>query len=198
MQRRHFHRFISITIFLFAIQIITSGIALAHRGHAGPTKVFMEEGEDMKTMLPEGGKILKRKEALKKEKYREAVKRWGYSPAEGVHTYYISKEKDGKLLGALFIRSVEYKHGEIALAVSYGRDGHLSGIKILSCPEKYVKNLAEDVATGGFLGKFEHLKTDDVVAAGKAYEKESEGSLRRILAKEIGVTAILLETFHGL
>lgn len=198
MQRRYFHPFISIAIFLFAIQIITSGIAFAHRGHAGPTKVFMEEGEAMKTMLPEGGKILKRKEALKKEKYREAIKRWGYSPAEGVHTYFVSKGTDGKLLGALFIQSIEYKHGEIAFAVAYDRNGHVSSIKILSCPEKYIKNLTEDAEASGFLDKFVHLKTDEVIVAGKSYEKESEESLRRILAKEIGGTAILLKNFQGL
>lgn len=83
--------------------------------------------------------------------------------------------------------------------MGYDREGHLSGIKILSSPEKYVKNLTEEVEASGFLDKFVHLKTDEVIAAGgKSYEKEPEESLRRILAKEIGETAILLKTFQRL
>ncbi len=184
--------------FLIAAHLLNIDIALAHKGHVGPPKVFMEESEALKTMLPEGGKVVKRKEVLKKEKYNEAIKKWGYSPDAGVHAYYISKGKNGDLLGALFIRSVEYRHGEIVLAVGYDRSGHVSGLKILSCPAKYVKEITENILNSGFLDNFLHLKTNDVATTGKNYGKEPEEGLRHIIAKEIEGTAILLKIFQGL
>jgi len=197
MDRRYFHRFVTILLFFFAIQIVTTRVTLAHKGHAGPPFIFMEEGEAIKTMLPKDGKILKRKEELKKEKYKEAVKRWGYSPDAGIHTYYLSRGKSGEMLGALFIRSVEYRHGEVVIAVGYGREGHLTDIKILSCPEKYVKDIRETILNSGFLDNFLHLEADNVIATGMHYNKEPEESIRRILAEEIGETAILLKIFQG-
>lgn len=198
MKKGYLCQVIIIAIFLFTFQTLNSELAFAHKGHAGPPKVFMEESEALKTMLPEGGKVVKRKEVLKKEKYTEAVRKWGYSPDAGVHAYYISKGKNGDLLGALFIRTVEYKHGEIVLAVGYDRNGHLSGVKILSCPAKYVKDITESILNSGFLNNFLHLKTDDVVTTGKNYDKEPEESLRHIIAKGIEETAILVKIFQGL
>ncbi len=198
MQRRYLYRSILIVALLVATQLISIEVAQAHRGHGGPAKVFMTESDAFKTMLPEGGKILKRKEALKKENHDEAVKRWGYSPAEGVYPYYISKGKNEELSGALFIQSVEYKHGSINLAVGYNKDGHISDIKILSCQEIYVKELTEDIQGSGFLDGFLHLKTDEVITRAKDSDKEPVESMRHVIAKEIGGTAILLKIFQGL
>ena len=198
MQRRHLYWPILTTALLFGAQLISIEVAQAHRGHGGPAKVVMTESDALKTMLPTGDKILKRKEALKKEKYEEAVKQWGYSPSEGVYPYYISKGKNEELSGALFIQSFEYKHGSISLAVGYDKGGHVSDIKILSCPEKYVKELTEDVQSSGFLDGFLHLKTDEVITKAKAYDKESAESMRHLIAKDIGGTAILLKIFQGL
>ena len=198
MPRGLFQKTIITAAFLLMILLISTGTAFAHKGHDGPPKVFMEEKEALKTMLPEGGKVVRRKEELKKEKYNEALKQWGYSPETGVHSYFLSKGQGGEVLGTLFIHSVEYGHGEIVLATGYDKDGHLSGLKLLSSPGKHLKEVTDEVLNSGFLDKFLHLKTEDVIAAGKSYRKEPEGSLRHILAREIGGTAILLKIFQGL
>src|SRR3989304_9684710 len=157
MQQRYFHKAIIIASFLLLIPLISAGAAFAHKGHGGPARIFIEEADALKTMLPGGGKILKRKEGLKKEKVSEAIKQWGYSPSEGAYTYFISKGSSGDLSGLLFIQSIEYKHGSIGLAVGYDKGGHVSDIKILSCPVKYGKELAEQVQDNGFLEGFLHL-----------------------------------------
>lgn len=198
MQKRHSYYSLILALFLFTPLVMKSEVVLAHKGHAGPTKIFMNEKEALKTMLPEGGKIVKRKEVLKKEKYNEAVKRWGYSPPEGVYIYYISKGTGGDLLGTLFIQTVEYKHGNVELAVAYDRDGRTTGITILSCPEKFVKEVMENTQTNGFLDKFSHLKTDDIIVMAKTYDKEPQESIQYIIAKGIEGTAILLKLFQGL
>lgn len=197
MQKRYFYWSIIVSTFLLAAQVMRSEVVLAHQGHAGPTKIFMNEREALKTMLPEGGKIVKRKEVLKKEKYKEAVKRWGYSPAEGVYSYYISKGKGGELLGVLFIQSMEYKHGNVELAVAYDKEGRITGITILSCPEKFVKEVTENIQEEGFLDKFVHLKTDEAIVRAKDYDKESPEGIRYLVAKEVKGTAILLKLFQG-
>ena len=198
MQRRYMFWSAIIAVLLFSTQIISVKVAYAHKGHGGPVKIFMKESDALKTMLPEGGKILKRKEILNKEKYNEAVKQWGYSPPEWVYTYYISKGTGGDLSGALFIQYIEYKHGSIELAIGYTKDGHISDIKILSCPEQYLNELTGDIQSGGFLDGFLHLKTDDVITRAKDYDKEPAENMRHIIAKEIGGTAILLKIFQGL
>lgn len=198
MQRRYFHKAIIITSFLLIIPLISSGTALAHKGHDGPTKVFLKEADALKTMLPEGGKILKRTERLKKEKVSESVKQWGYSPSEGDYTYFISKGNSGDLQGILFIRAIEYKHGSISLAVGYDKGGHVSDIKILSCPEKFVKELAEQVQDNGFLEGFLHLATNEVINKAKDASKETPESIRQVVANEIGNTSVLLKIFQGL
>lgn len=198
MEKRYLYYSLIFAVLLFAVQVIRSEAVLAHKGHAGPAKIFMSEKEALKTMLPEGGKIVKRKEMLKKDKYNEAVKRWGSSPAEGVYSYYISKGKGGELLGVLFIQSVEYKHGDVELAVAYDKEGRTTGITILSCPGKFVKEVTENIQTNGFLDNFSHLKTDDVIARAREYDKEPPESIRYLIAKEIKGTAILLKLFQGL
>ena len=197
MQRRIICQSI-IASFLLVFLLINCDAALAHKGHAGPPKIFMDEEEALKTMLPEGGKVVRRKEELKKEKYNEAVKQWGYSPDAGIYSYFISKGKEGELSGVLFIRSVEYKHGGIGLAVSYDRKGELTGLKILSSPEKYVEEIKENIQSNGFLDKFLHLTTEKVIALGKSFNQEPSESLQHIFAGEIGGTAILLKIFQGL
>ncbi|HBO83566.1 MAG TPA: hypothetical protein DD641_00970 [Deltaproteobacteria bacterium] len=196
MQNKYFHMVFIIATFIFTLHLVSTGVALAHREHGGPKKVFLEEGEALKTMLPEGGKIIKRKEILKKWKYNEALKKWGYSPKEGVYTYFISKDKEGKLLGILFIRSIEYKHGEIELAIGYDSNGHTKDIKILSCPAKYEKDITDNIITNGFLENFLHLKTDNIIAKSKEYDKEPEDSIQSLIVKEIKGTAILIRIFQ--
>ena len=198
MQVRYVYRVVVLAVFLFTGQIIGGEVALAHKGHEGPVKVFMNEADALKTLLPKGGKVLKRKDLLTAEKYKEALKRWGYSPREGVYTYFISKGKSGELTGALLIQSAELKHGTISLAVGYNGDGSLADIKILSCPEKYVKELQESVLEGGFLEKFLHLKTDNIIANIKTLDKESSEDIRYAISKEIRNTAIILKLFQGL
>ena len=198
MQRKYLHKAIIITSFLLTISFISTGAALAHKGHGGPAKIFMQEADALKTMLPKGEKILKRKEVLKKEKVSEAIKQWGYSPSEGAYTYFISKGSSGDLSGLLFIQSIEYKHGSIGLAVGYDKGGHVSDIKILSCPEKYVKELSEQVQDSGFLEGFLHLSTSEVVNKAKNAGKEAPESIRQVIANEIGNTSILLKVFQGL
>lgn len=196
MQNRYLRLSLITIAFLFALQIINSKAVLAHKGHAGPTKILMQESDALKTMLPEGGKIVKRKEALKKEKYNEALKRWGYSPDEGIYTYFISKDTEGNISGTLFIQSVEYKHGNIEIAVGYNKTGQITDIKVLSCSEKYLKEVTENIQSGGFIEGFVHLKTDDVISKGKTYEKEDRESLKYIIAQKIEGTAILLKLFQ--
>ncbi|MCC6545059.1 MAG: hypothetical protein IT392_11280 [Nitrospirae bacterium] len=198
MQVRYVCRVVVLAVLLFMGQGIVSEVALAHRGHEGPVKVFMKEADAMKTMLPKGGKVLKRKELLTTEKHKEALKRWGYSPQEGVYTYFISKGKSGELKGVLFIQPAELKHGTISFAVGYNGDGSLADIKILSCPEQYVKELQEGILEGGFLEKFLHLKTDDVIANMKTPDKESSEDIRHVISKEIRNTAVLLKLFQRL
>jgi len=198
MQRRYFHKAIIITTFLLIIPLICTGTALAHKGHGDPARIFIQEADALKTMLPGGDKILKRKEVLKKEKVSEAIKQWGYSPSEGPYTYFISKGSSGDLSGLLFIQSIEYKHGSIGLAVGYDKGGHVSDIKILSCPEKYVKELSEQVQDSGFLEGFLHLSTSEVVNKAKNAGKEAPESIRQVIANEIGNTSILLKVFQGL
>lgn len=197
MQNKYLRLYVITIAFLFALQIINSKTVLAHKGHAGPARILMEESEALKTMLPEGGKIVKRKEAIKKGQYKEALKRWGYSPDEGVYTYFISKDKEGNISGALFIQSVEYKHGSIEFAVGYNKTGQITDIKVLSFPEKYLKEVTEDIQSGGFIEGFVHLKTDEVISKGKTYEKEDHEDLKYIIAKEIEGTAVLLKLFQG-
>lgn len=185
-----------IIVLLFAFHFITINPVLAHKGHAGTTKVLMKEGDALKTMLPGGGKVVKRKEAFKKEKYTEAIKRWGYSPDEGVYTYFISKDKEGNLSGTLFIQTVEYKHGNIELAIAYNKAGEVTDVKLLSFSEKYLKEVTENILSNGLLDNFLHLKTDEVISKGKTYEKEPKESLKYIIAQEIGGTAVLLKLFQ--
>ena len=195
MYKKILSRLFLIAVLLFAVRLLNSPTAFAHQGHEGPKKVLIKENDAIKTMLPEGGKIVRRKEALKKDQYNTALKRWGYSPEEGVYSYFISKDKGGTLTGALFIQTVEYKHGRIEIAVGYDKTGQLTDIKILSFSEKYLKEVTEDILTNGFLDNFSHLKTNEVILKGKSYENEPKEALKSIIAKEIKGTAILFNLF---
>ncbi len=167
--------------------------AEAHKGHAGPTVTFMKNKVALKAMLPVGAKIVKRKQPLKDGAREWAEKTYGVKLDEQNYSYYLATDKkSGKVLGAAYITRMDYRHGDLKIAVGIDEHKHLTQAVILGIKEKYVVDYDGNVGTGlinGYAGiSFEELiaKVDELASSDKA---------TREFAAAVRDAAVLLATF---
>lgn len=140
-------------IFTFLVlTLLSPPMVWAHKGHAGPKVVFLKKKAALKQLLPEGAKLAKRKERLKTSRVAWAREHLGMDLDPGIYTYYLARDpQDGRLLGGAMILDLEYRHGQMALAVGVDAQGQITGAAILSINKAYVKDLKKTFGGGGFL-----------------------------------------------
>ncbi len=169
-----FHRslvylFISILVFSMAQN------AYAHKGHAGPMVMFMKNKLALKSMLPDGAKIVKRKQPLKDKAIEWAEKTYDVELDEKVYRYYLATDrKSGDVLGAAYVSKIHYRHGDLKFAVGIDASGRITQAAILGVNEKYVVDFEGSVGKGliksyaGLSLKDLIFKTDKLASSNKA------------------------------
>jgi hypothetical protein len=117
--------------------------AIAHEGHAGKKQVLLDTKLALKQMLPDGAKIVRRKEVPSK-----AVSDWARQTHgvrlewEGVVNYFVARGREsGELLGTAMVYEFDYRHGKATLAIGMDTNGHVTRAAILSAHGKYVPEL---------------------------------------------------------
>lgn len=167
--------------------------AEAHKGHAGPMVTFMKSKAALKTMLPTGAKIVKRKQPLNDDAIERAETTYGVELDEQIYSYYLATDKkSGKILGAAYVTETHYRHGDLKIAVGINADNHLTQAAILGINEKYVVDFEGNVGTG-LIADYAGLSLQAVIA--KANELASSDKATREFAAAVRDAAVLLATF---
>ena len=167
--------------------------AEAHKGHAGPMVTFMKNKAALKAMLPNGAKIVKRKQPLKEDAVEWAEKTYDVELDDQIYSYYLATDKkSGKLLGAAYVTQVHYRHGDLKIAVGIDADNHLTQTAILGINEKYVVDFDGNVGTG-LIKDYAGLSVKALIA--KAGELASSDKATREFAAAVRDAAVLLSAF---
>ena len=188
----------SLFIFVITFSLLAGLVALpqssmAHKGHAGPQVVFLKKEEALKQMLPAGAKIVQRKEKLEKGNAEKVKRELGIILNDGVYTYYVARDRSsGATIGAAMVTEVEYKHGDISLAIGVNSKGDVTKAAILSVNEKYVPDMKASVGTG-FLQQIEGVSIKKLVSM--ANEASGFAMVTELIFTQLRDMAALLATF---
>ena len=120
----------------------------AHEGHAGDMLTFLETRVALKGMLPEGGKVLRRKQQVSEEGVDWARREFGVELEPSLYTFYLSRDAGGATLGAALILEVPYSHGQVRLGVGVDAAGHVTQAAVLGMHGKYVPELLVSLRRG--------------------------------------------------
>lgn len=165
--------------------------AAAHEGHSGPVIEFMEVKEALKAVLPQGGKIVQRKQEMTGEAAARARRQVGAPPLEGVQTFLLTRDEAGRPLGAAMNKTFKYGHGEVVLAIGVRPDGTVTGAAVVSTHRKYVAEIKKAVGAGMITG------AEGIPANKLATLKGTEGPAAEIMGHLARMTATLLAATHG-
>lgn len=180
------------------ILVLTLGIssgAWAHKGHAGPKVTFLKKKVALKQLLPEEAKLSKRKERLKAARVAWARDHLGMELDPGVYTYYLARDRqDGHLLAAAMILELEYRHGEMHLAIGVDAQGQITGAAILSINKAYVKDLERAFGGGGWIDRIQGWSVRQLIQESRRLEEEGS-LLEDQVYHRLAEGAALLATF---
>ncbi len=178
------------------LTIVTLGVSVnaqAHKGHAGPNVEFIKNKAALKSMLPAGSKIVKRKQPLKKEAVAWAEKTYGVELDDKLYSYYLATDKRSKAVtGAAYVGKVNYRHGDLKFAVGIDANNQITEAAILGVNEKYVVDFEGNVGTG-LIADYAGLSLKELTA--KADELASSDKATREFAAAIRDAAVLLAAF---
>lgn len=178
------------------LTVVTFGISLnvqAHKGHAGPNVEFIKKKAALKSMLPTGSKIVKRKQPLKKGGVAWAEKTYGVELDDKLYSYYLATDKESKAVtGAAYVGKVNYRHGDLKFAVGIDANNQITEAAILGVNEKYVVDFDGNVGTG-LIADYAGLSLKALVA--RADELASSDKATREFAAAIRDAAVLLAAF---
>ncbi len=162
----------------------------AHKGHASPMVTFMETKAALKTMLPNGAKIVKRKQPLKEGAVEWAEKTYGVELKDEIYSYYLATDKSSDaILGAAYVTQVHYRHGDLKIAVGIDAEHRITQAAILGINEKYVVDFDGNVGTG-LISDYAGLSVKELIA--KADELASADKPTRDFAAAVRDAALVL------
>jgi len=180
-------------VLVICLSIGMSQNVYAHKGHAGSMINFMKSKAALKEMLPNGAKIVKRKQPLKDDAVEWAEKTYGVELDEKVHSYYLATDKNsGAVLGAAYASKIHYRHGDLKFAVGIDASGRITQAAILGVNEKYVVDFDGNVGTG-LISDYAGLTLKALIA--KTDELASSDKATREFAAAVRDAAVLLVTF---
>ncbi len=162
----------------------------AHKGHAGPMISFIKTKTALKAMLPSGAKIVKRKQPLKDVDIEWAEKTYDVELEEGIYSYYLATDKkSGQTIGAAYVTTVHYRHGDLKLALGIDATKRLTQAAILAVNEKYVVDFEGGVGKG-LIEEYAGLSVDESIV--RASELASGDKASREFSAAIRDAAVLL------
>ncbi len=195
----NFHRLLSYLFMPLLAVSLTFGITVwsqdvhAHKGHAGPAITFLDNKTALKAMLPNGAKIVKRKQPLKKEAVDWAQKTYGIALDDGLYSYYLASDKQNNtILGAAYVGKVSYRHGDLKFALGINADQRITEVAILGINEKYIVDFDGNVGTG-LIADYAGLTLKELITKTEALSSSDKAT--REFAAAIRDMAVLLAAF---
>ena len=118
---------------LLAAGLASPGPLLAH---ITPPVVLLSERDAVTQLLAGARKFSVLEVRLTAEERRSIAKEWHWTPTEDFYRFYMGREEDGKLLGAVVFVTDFTIHGPIEVAVAIDPKGVVRGANVVECTEE--------------------------------------------------------------
>lgn len=168
----------------------------AHEGHAGSVITYMSHKKLLRSMLPEGAKIVKRKEKLSDSASEWAEQRFAVDLDTQVYTYYLARDKASQaVLGGALSRTFDYRHGKVELVIGLDDQYRVTKAALNAISEKYTVDFEGTVGTG-YLTAYDGKSIGELAA--EAQHLSAADKPTHFIASKLSETAALLAAFmHG-
>jgi hypothetical protein len=144
-----------ILVRLFPVLVLgwlATGPALAH---VTPPVVLVSDRDAVVGLLGGARRYFVREVRLTPEQRQAIEKRSGWNPAENFYRFYLGRDEQGRLVGAMLFLTEYTIHGPVRVAVGLGPDGKVRGATVVELTEEtypWVKPLIDRDFTRDYVG----------------------------------------------
>jgi Na+-translocating ferredoxin:NAD+ oxidoreductase RnfG subunit len=137
---------------LVALAVLTAAPVLAH---VTPPVVLVSDRDAVAGLLTGARRYFVREVKLSPEQRRSIQQRSGWSPDEDFYRFYLGRDEQGRLVGAMLFVTEYTLHGPVRVAVGLGPDGKVRGATVAELTEEtypWLKSLIDQGFTRDFVG----------------------------------------------
>lgn len=135
--------------------VLTGSLVGSALGHITPPVVLISDREAVAGLLTGARRFFVR-EIQPTAQQRQAVQqRSGWTPDESFYRFYLGRDDQGRLVGAMVFLSEYTLHGPIRVAVGLGPDGKIRGATVVELTEEtypWLKPLIDRDFTRDYVG----------------------------------------------
>ena len=147
------HRQIVTGLAVWLSLVVVVGSALAH---ITPPVVLISDRDAVLSMTGGAKKFFVREVKLTSEEQALIQKQWGWKPDEEFYRFYLGRDDQGKLIGAVAFLTEFTIHGPVRVAVGLGPDGKVKGAQVVELTEEtypWLKPLIDHDFTRDYVGQ---------------------------------------------
>jgi hypothetical protein len=133
---------------------LTGSIAGPALGHVTPPVVLVSDRDAVAGLLPGARRFFVREVRLNAQQ-RQTLQRAGWKADEDFYRFYLGRDDQGRLVGAMVFLSEYTIHGPIRVAVGLGPDGKVRGATVVEMSEEtypWLKPLIDRDFTRDYVG----------------------------------------------
>ena len=131
---------------------LIAGPALAH---VTPPVILMSDRDAVAGLLGNARRFFVREVKLSPEQRQAVAQRSGWKPDESFYRFYLGRDEQGRLVGAMLFLTEYTVHGPVRAAVGLGPDGKVRGATVVELTEEtypWVKPLIDQNFTRDYIG----------------------------------------------
>lgn len=124
--------------------------------HITPPVILISDREAVVGMLQGAKRFFVREVRLSDEERAAIQKQWGWRPEEGFYRFYLGRDQEERLIGAVIFLTDFTIHGPVRIAVGIGSDGKVKDAKVVELTEEtfpWLKPLLDQHLTQDYIGR---------------------------------------------
>jgi len=154
--------------------------------HVTPPVVLVSDREAVAGLLPGARRFFVREVKLTSEQKRMIQQRSGFTPDEDFYRFYLGRDEQGRLVGAMLFVTEYTLHGPVRVAVGLGPDGRVRGATVVELTEEtysWLKPLIDQTFTRDYVGLDSrgpyHIKRTNLESMPQFYGQIVAGLIQR-------------------
>lgn len=123
--------------------------------HVTPPVILVSDREAVAGLLAGARRFFVREVKLTSEQKRMIQQRSGFTPDEDFYRFYLGRDEQGRLVGAMLFVTEYTLHGPVRVAVGLGPDGKVRGATVVELTEEtypWLKPLIDQHFTRDYVG----------------------------------------------
>jgi Na+-translocating ferredoxin:NAD+ oxidoreductase RnfG subunit len=139
--------------------VLALGLAVSMAGpvlaHVTPPVVLVSDREAVAGLLTGARRFFVREVKLTSEQKQIIRRRSGWTPDEDFYRFYLGRDEQGRLVGAMLFVTEYTLHGPVRVAVGFGPDGKVRGATVVELTEEtypWLKRLIDQNFTQDYVG----------------------------------------------